>query len=1419
MRKNRTKHEAKKPRLAKRALALCFALIFVCSCLLPAFANSEAGALSGTQETVVEQPTNDPTEGGEDPVLLNEGGTDSTEGNEQDPPADNPTEGNEQNPPANNPTEDNKQPADEQSKNEGTTGETKPEEQPKNEGTTEETKPDEQTKPEGTTEEPKTEETKPEGTTEEPKTEETKPAESKPTTNTTGDTIEQGKATYTYRFWPDKIDAFELEAINDDVKSGTSLKDAAQSRVNMVPCTVLTVMTNANLRDYQANVQQPTKSGYEFAGWYTVDGTTEDEFSFEQNLNFEESQTIDVFAKWNELVTLQTTVTVDVDATLFGGEAAISLADEYSYEDDRMAAPTKTLTLDVEATNLSSNSELSVSSTSSSAIEDYCDDNELVPILTLDITPKDNSGKKTEPQKSSTVTISGLSKLELPNKLTMVHKKDDGEIEKIPAQYSNGTLTFETDSFSTFTVAGLGAVAEISDTPQYKPLYLYALKPGLSWDINNTDKTKDNNNWYGIGIAKVKTGYASELKGSTDIAAAIRDYTIVLQPYGPKGTTKNSYYQNKAKYTFTKSGSRDVVTKYYYDLQLYPDITRDGHTYSYWNGKGTPSDPLYYYTIEWLHLVESAGAPESGYNDPAMGTNHESGYFVYHLDSRITFSDTYNVDFAVKEPGSTVPVKLNLEKYSTTVAKGTSESEIVKPEEHGYNTNREGYVFDGWYKDANFTVKADFEGVINSNVVYYGRFIKVNAQDENYIVVEKNFKGITYAQIPDDFKVTVSNGSQTVELSKASLGCESNSTSDGVTLRWIMRGVGTGTYTVEEFGETIDGLKVDKKGTGQVSVSAANFSVDVFDYQKTCSTTRWPVKIQGNDNFIFAATLKKNGGVAVISRKQLSASERATVRKEVLNLKNKYGGPWSTPVAFYSVEEQAGANNAFVTAGGKITYDDANGEIVMSDTSVWQHVAILKYDLTEAENPEISITNKYTPATLDIQITKQVTSGDKTKDFKFKVTSDDFSAVNNVWLTVGSDSTQRKPQDDFYLKDGESATLHGLKEGYLFTIKEDYEYGTAGNYDTTATNNKKVEAGNAKNFSYLVVKEGNQLVLQPTEGSKSKNQLTVDGVIQPNITDGKVVVTNSAAATSLTVKKTVDDGNATAPTDAEFKFRLTVKNDVKVYQKVNLTKRGEGITEKSVVSGHKNQWEFTLKNGESVHISGIRIDDENVKVEEVGVDGTYYATKYSVNNGAAEIGTTAEISTATLSANQADGTTVEFTNTYSVPNLSSMTIKKVVTGAFGERTKEFAFSVKLNNANPALLNDVEFTGVTSTDSKESFKLTHGQSVELKNIPIDTTITITESNANDYDTKATNYDKANDKTFVYKVVNENGKAVLKSTGANAAEVAHNAIIVTNDFDGNPDTGVLLDTLPYLILLAVAVAGGVLVVVRKRKHRDE
>ena len=486
MRKNRTKHEAKKPRLAKRALALCFALIFVCSCLLPVFAHSEEGALTDT--AVVEEQDEQKLE---DSALLNEGGENPTEGGE---------DSNEE------PKNEEPKPAEPEQKPE----EPKVEEQPKTEGTTEEskdttgeTKPEEQLKTEGTTEESKDsteEQPKNEGTTEESKDTagETKPEEPKqPTTNTTGDTIEQGKATYTYRFWPDKIDAFDLEAINADVKSGTSLNDAAQSRARMVPCTVLTVMTNANLRDYQANVQQPTKSGYEFAGWYTVDGTAEDEFSFEQSLNFEESKTIDVFAKWekvestveDEMEKTEPTTEDELEKTESGKDSeskeetlppvektgAVSLMID---EDETVSIALKAENLpgkvnELVVTDLNEDEEGAAFGKAFKESNYYTD---WTPTnLMVNITPEDIDGNTVQPSGAVRVTISDLSQLSIGTEnigeWKVLHLTKNNEIEALDVEntttavdsYDNtvlNSITFETTSFSPFVVVAKGKVVD-----------------------------------------------------------------------------------------------------------------------------------------------------------------------------------------------------------------------------------------------------------------------------------------------------------------------------------------------------------------------------------------------------------------------------------------------------------------------------------------------------------------------------------------------------------------------------------------------------------------------------------------------------------------------------------------------------------------------------------------------------------------------------------------------------------------------------------------------------------------------------------------------------------------------------------------------------------------------------------------------
>ena len=323
---------------------------------------------------------------------------------------------------------------------------------------------------------------------------------------------------------------------------------------------------------------------------------------------------------------------------------------------------------------------------------------------------------------------------------------------------------------------------------------------------------------------------------------------------------------------------------------------------------------------------------------------------------------------------------------------------------------------------------------------------------------------------------------------------------------------------------------------------------------------------------------------------------------------------------------------------------------------------------------------------------------------------------------------------------------------------------------------------------------------------KERAEITVGG----GGTNHNVTFTNTytPVTTRLTVSKaTKKDGAEDHSNNTDFNFTLTLGEK-------SLGATWTKGTDHGTVGGTSH--EFTLKGGESITFSGISVEDNSVTVTEDNYSAQHYTTTIDGRTGH-EI----TIPASTLRDNQNTGTKVEFTNAYTTPKLESMTIKKVVTGAFGERTKDFTFKVELSHAtNPALLE-----GVTHPDGIDltSFKLKHGNSVTLGNIPIDTTITITELDANDYKTSATGHSQSvtgsNPRTFTYKVEERNGVATLVSTDTGAEAVAHNAITVENNFDGTPDTGVLLDTLPYLILLAVAVAGGVLVVVRKRKHRDE
>lgn len=200
---------------------------------------------------------------------------------------------------------------------------------------------------------------------------------------------------------------------------------------------------------------------------------------------------------------------------------------------------------------------------------------------------------------------------------------------------------------------------------------------------------------------------------------------------------------------------------------------------------------------------------------------------------------------------------------------------------------------------------------------------------------------------------------------------------------------------------------------------------------------------------------------------------------------------------------------------------------------------------------------------------------------------------------------------------------------------------------------------------------------------------------------------------------------------------------------------------------------------------------------------------------------------------------------------SDVTITKEVKGLLGDTKHDFDFSVSITTKDGVVYNGVkaEKANNVSVGDLSNFTLRHNETVTLKNVPIGATITVTEKIPGEqYTVFADGYESGKnggqDVTFTYKVAAANTNTATAG-GANEANlmllsmdedtavdadavaladatdkmVPNNAITVTNHCDLEPDLGVLLDTLPYIVILAVVAGGVALLMLRKHRKEDD
>jgi len=459
----RKNHHGKKDRLVKRVFALCLALAVICTCLVPVFATEDLSDLQvekelpGTSEEEVAGFGGDEAAGfGDDFPAVDDGEPrevyDDSEaaGFGEDEVATRPVEGGEDNLDGGPSVKETEW------------------------GTVIEYGPSSST---GTDPEPETQWSGEDDVVEKPDDK----------VVVSGDEIKKLQDMVVYRFWLKELNTLDLQDITAQAQINNMTESEYLARNGEVLWNlyfIQAVPRAETIADYSSYIENPSSNRdpkgelRQFDYWYTLD-----EFGNRVRLNLtdptsnildDKTTTVNVYAAWKDgTVGSDEEEDVDHEDLVDKNPVPVDLTAKAStsYEDED--GNTKSVNLPVEVKNLPSAAHsLSVTHMGDNSMTEFCNTyvNELQgmqPLLGLKISPKNAKGETVQLAngEKATVTVSGLDKLPdiaemeemgalTADALKVLHQKDDNTVEKLDVvSYENGTLTFETTSFSPFVIA------------------------------------------------------------------------------------------------------------------------------------------------------------------------------------------------------------------------------------------------------------------------------------------------------------------------------------------------------------------------------------------------------------------------------------------------------------------------------------------------------------------------------------------------------------------------------------------------------------------------------------------------------------------------------------------------------------------------------------------------------------------------------------------------------------------------------------------------------------------------------------------------------------------------------------------------------------------------------------------------------
>ena len=777
--------------------------------------------------------------------------------------------------------------------------------------------------------------------------------------------------------------------------------------------------------------------------------------------------------------------------------------------------------------------------------------------------------------------------------------------------------------------------------------------------------------------------------------------------------------------------------------------------------------------------------------------------------------------YAKVEKGYWITFDANGGSYTAPVfyANGTAAAEpATKP-------TLPGYSFDGWYLDKDCTNPADFSKITTSTTVYAGW----KAADTTYTVIhwQENADDNGYSYAESDKDQPGASGAQTAARAKSYLGFTAQTITqetiagDGSTIvnvyykrneytvtfwtvKWVSSGIFVGEYVKDKeiiekritakYGENIK----DKWPGGVWSISPggstfqANIDVMPLEGDEFFQTDQGDAKA-----YYYLEDLNGN---YVLDHTDTGASSGATVTKE-----DRY------PITGFTCNEDKSAKDRERYNGAKFYYTRnsynvvyvSNGQIV--NTASYKYEADIsgagnaykptippagkedyvfdgwyadptgqtKYDFTGKKMPANAITvyAKWVPPTYTVTLYDQ--------DGKMIALGTDSEGNPIYSLTVAKGAKFDESQvPTITLDEGETFLGWTLKDGTPF------------NLDTEINRDYELHArvGSQKGYSVEYDKNG------ATSG------------------DAPIDDTNYAEGSYADVKLPGDLAKA----DKVFLGWAEATDPTKIYQPgdklpIEAGKAVDGVITLYAVWGDKPvQTKLTYKaNFEGAEHAEKFYELENNATETIKSYGEtglpsrsgYEFLGWSENPDAKETDKLYKAGDKII-VDETDAPTKNVLYAIWKQSTVKLTVTKTVTGNFGDKSKAFQFSMQVDGGNSIKLTAKGTALPKGSQSDYIFSLKHGENIVIEGMPVGKKIVLAETNAEQYtvsfnDTVETNRNYVNEKGLT----------------------ADTEIAVENYRYTQPDTGVFVDSLPYILIIACVAGVAALFLIRRRKKRED